>query len=119
MTWWHLAHYALWDRWDLADKALGCYRRFTPAARQLATQLGYKGLKWQKSVGPKGRSAPWVGNQVLLWKQPHPISLSTRIPRRLFCAMTQLDLSRRSFLRGSIALAGATPLVAGLLCAIE
>jgi hypothetical protein len=73
MTWWHLAHYALWDHWELADKALGCYRRFTPAARQLAAQLGYKGLKWQKSVGPEGRSAPWVGNQVLLWKQPHPI----------------------------------------------
>ena len=59
MTWWHLAHYALWDRWECADKALGCYRRFTPAARQLAAQLGYKGLKWQKSVGPEGRSAPW------------------------------------------------------------
>ncbi len=73
MTWWHLAHYALWDRWELADKALGCYRRFMPAARQLAAQLGYKGLKWQKSVGPEGRSAPWVGNQVLLWKQPHPV----------------------------------------------
>ncbi len=73
MVWWHLAHYALWDRWDQADKALDCYHRFAPAARQLAAQLGYKGLKWQKSVGPEGRSAPWVGNQVLLWKQPHPI----------------------------------------------
>ena len=73
MVWWHLAHYALWDRWDMADKAVGCYRRFAPAARELAAQLGYKGLKWQKSVGPEGRTAPWVGNQVLLWKQPHPI----------------------------------------------
>ncbi len=73
MTWWHLAHYALWNRWPLAEKALGCYQRFTPAARALAEQLGYKGLKWQKSVGPEGRSAPWEGNQVLLWKQPHPI----------------------------------------------
>ena len=73
MVWWHLAHYALWDRWDQADKAIGCYRRFAPAARELAAQLGYKGLKWQKSVGPEGRTAPWVGNQVLLWKQPHPI----------------------------------------------
>jgi hypothetical protein len=43
------------------------------AARALAAQLSYKGLKWGKSVGPEGRSAPWVGNQVLLWKQPHPI----------------------------------------------
>ena len=73
MAWWHLAHYALWDRWDMADQAVGCYRRFAPAARELAAQLGYKGLKWQKSVGPEGRTAPWVGNQVLLWKQPHPI----------------------------------------------
>lgn len=73
MTWWHLAHYALWDRWPLADKALGCYQRFLPVSRQLATQLGYAGAKWPKSVGPEGRSAPWVGNQVLLWKQPHPL----------------------------------------------
>ena len=73
MVWWHLAHYALWDRWQMADKALGVYQRFTPAARALAEQLDYKGLKWPKSVGPEGRSAPWIGNQVLLWKQPHPI----------------------------------------------
>ncbi len=73
MVWWHLAHYALWDRWPMAGKALGCYPRFTPAARALAEQLGYRGLKWPKSVGPEGRSAPWNGNQALLWKQPHPI----------------------------------------------
>ena len=73
MVWWHLAHYALWDRWSMSEKALGCYQRFTPAARALAAQLGYAGLKWPKSVGPEGRSAPWAGNQVLLWKQPHPI----------------------------------------------
>lgn len=73
MTWWHLAHYALWNRWSMADKALECYQRFIPTAHALAEQLGYKGLKWQKSVGPEGRTAPWEGNQVLLWKQPHPI----------------------------------------------
>lgn len=73
MTWWHLAHYALWNRWHMADKALHCYQRFAPAAHLLAEQLGYKGFKWPKSVGPEGRSAPWEGNQVLLWKQPHPI----------------------------------------------
>jgi hypothetical protein len=73
MIWWHEAHYALWDRWSMAEKALGCYQRFTPAAKALAAQLGYKGLKWGKSVGPEGRSSPWRGNQVLLWKEPHPI----------------------------------------------
>ncbi len=72
MVWWHLAHYALWDRWPMADRALP-YQRFIPQARALAEQLDYKGLKWGKSVGPEGRTAPWRGNQVLLWKQPHPI----------------------------------------------
>jgi hypothetical protein len=73
MLWWHLAHYALWDRWEMGDKALGCYRQFTPTARELATQLGSKGLKWGKECGPEGRSAPWAGNHALLWKQPHPV----------------------------------------------
>lgn len=73
MTWWHLAHYALWNRWKMADQALQCYQNFIPSASKLATQLGYKGYQWPKSVGPEGRSAPWEGNQVLLWKQPHPI----------------------------------------------
>jgi len=73
MTWWHLAHYGLWDRWPLAEKALDCYRRFLPVSQLLAAQLGYRGAKWPKSVGPEGRSAPWDGNQVLLWKQPHPL----------------------------------------------
>lgn len=73
MTWWHLAHYGLWDRWSMAEEALDCYRKFIPPAAVLSQQLGYKGLKWAKSVGPEGRSAPWSGNQVLLWKQPHPI----------------------------------------------
>jgi len=73
MTWWHLAHYGLWNRWPMAEKALDCYRKFIPSAAALSRQLGYKGLKWPKSVGPEGRSAPWAGNQVLLWKQPHPI----------------------------------------------
>ncbi|WP_167618179.1 hypothetical protein [Maribellus sediminis] len=73
MIWWHTAHFALWDRWELADSALTIYKRFTPSARALAEQLDYEGLKWQKSASPGGRTAPWVGNQVLLWKQPHPI----------------------------------------------
>ena len=40
MVWWHLAHFALWDRWERADRALDCYQRFLPTARALATQLG-------------------------------------------------------------------------------
>ena len=73
MIWWHLAHYGLWGRWHMAEKALDCYQTFLPSAKALAKQLGYKGAMWPKSVGPEGRSATWGGNTALLWKQPHPI----------------------------------------------
>jgi hypothetical protein len=73
MTWWHIAHYALWDRWRLAGRQLECYRRFLPLARQLAGELGCRGAKWGKMVGPEGRSATWSGSFVLQWQQPHPI----------------------------------------------
>lgn len=73
MIYWHLAHYALWDRLELSDRALTCYKRNLPVAKTLAQQLGYAGAQWQKSTGPEGRTAPWGGNQVLLWKQPHPM----------------------------------------------
>jgi len=72
MVWWHLAHYALWNRWGMLTNALP-YQRFTLGAQALAAQLDYQGLKWQKEVGPEGRTAPWIYNQVLLWKEPHPI----------------------------------------------
>ncbi len=73
MTWWHLAHYFLWSRAELADDALKIYPTVKNGARALAEQLGYKGVKWQKEIAPDGRTAPWQGNLVLLWKQPHPI----------------------------------------------
>ncbi|MDD3587759.1 MAG: hypothetical protein PHQ75_11320 [Thermoguttaceae bacterium] len=73
MVWWHLAHYFLWGRQECADDALTCYERFKPMATQLARQLNYAGYKWGKSMEPGGRTSPWRGNQVLLWKQPHPI----------------------------------------------
>lgn len=73
MTWWHLAHYFLWNRAELADDALKIYPTVKDGARALAEQLGYQGVKWQKEIAPDGRTAPWLGNLVLLWKQPHPI----------------------------------------------
>ncbi|MCX6225398.1 MAG: hypothetical protein NTV01_11735 [Bacteroidia bacterium] len=73
MVWWHLAHYGLWDRWDKAAKALGCYESFLPVAIKLARQFDYKGAKWGKQVGPEGRTAPWGPTYILSWQQPHPI----------------------------------------------
>ena len=73
MIWWHLAHYALWNRFEMAEEALQCYPKFLPVARQLAAQFGYKGAKWGKQVGPEGRTAPAEISFVLHWQQPHPL----------------------------------------------
>ena len=73
MVWWHLAHYALWDRWELAEKALCCYDRFLPIARKRAAQMGHRGAKWGKKNTPDGLMGPWDGNLILNWQQPHPI----------------------------------------------
>jgi len=69
----HQAHFGLWNRWELTDEAVQAYQRFIPTARARAQQFGFKGLEWPKSASPSGRSAPWEGNQVLLWKQPQPL----------------------------------------------
>ncbi len=74
MAWWHLAHYYLWNRDRYAVTAVDCYQFLKDPARQLARQLGYKGYQWQKCVASDdARTQPWSGNQVLLWKEPHPI----------------------------------------------
>jgi len=73
MVWWHLAHYGLWNRWELATEALSCYEKFLPVARKLASQFGYQGAKWGKQVGQEGRTATWNHSFLLHWQQPHPI----------------------------------------------
>jgi hypothetical protein len=73
MIWWHLAHYALWDRWSMADKALMIYQHITPVARAIAENFDYKGLMWPKTTGPNGYNDGWPPEMALLWKEPHPI----------------------------------------------
>lgn len=82
MLWWHAAHYALWDRWHLAEPMLDYYRRIAPVAAALARQLGLPGLKWPKMVGPEGRNAPSPMHLALLWQQPHPIFFAELERRR-------------------------------------
>ncbi len=90
MTWWHLAHYFLWEREDLADEALSCYSKFRDNARLYAKQLDYKGYQWQKEVAPDGRTAPWVGSNMLVWKEPHPFFFA-ELEYRARPAKTTLD----------------------------
>lgn len=73
MYWWHAAHYALWDRWPLVERSLGMYRRFLAAARQRASEQGYRGARWPKCTGPDGREWPHPIHALLIWQQPHPM----------------------------------------------
>jgi hypothetical protein len=73
MIWWHLAHYALWDRSSISEKALTIYQRISPVARAIAENFDYQGLMWPKSTGPNGYNDGWPPEMALLWKEPHPI----------------------------------------------
>ncbi|MDO5308733.1 MAG: hypothetical protein Q4G03_04505 [Planctomycetia bacterium] len=82
MVWWHILHWYVWDRAQYADKSINIYDFVKDGARELARQLDYRGYKWQKEIAPDGRTAPWVGNLALLWKQPHPIFFAEMEYRR-------------------------------------
>ncbi len=73
MLWWHAAHYALWDRWPLANPSLGFYKAHIAQARETARREGYEGARWPKCAGPEGRESPHPIHALLIWQQPHPI----------------------------------------------
>ncbi len=73
MLWWHLAHYSLWNRREMSEKALSIYTRILPVARAIAGNFDYKGLMWPKTTGPDGFNDGFPPEMALLWKQPHPI----------------------------------------------
>ncbi|KAI0360798.1 hypothetical protein OH77DRAFT_1418813 [Trametes cingulata] len=75
MFFWHSAHWALWNNWDLLNRASSVYSRFLPTAIQRAqVQQGYPtGARWSKMTDPSGRSAPGEINELLIWEQPHPL----------------------------------------------
>ncbi len=73
MIWWHLAHYALWDRWSLAEKALAIYPGVAPVAKAIAGNFDYKGLMWPKTTGPDGYNDGFPPEMALLWREPPPI----------------------------------------------
>jgi hypothetical protein len=90
MIWWHLAHYALWDRWAMAEKALTIYQRISPVAGAIAKNFDYQGLMWPKSTGPNGYNDGWPPEMALLWKEPHPIFLA-ELDYRLHPTRATLD----------------------------
>ena len=73
MIWWHCAHYALWDRWEQADKALSVYGDFLPTSVERSRRQGYRGARWPKCTADFDREWPHPIHATLIWQQPHPI----------------------------------------------
>lgn len=74
MIWWHGTHYALWDRWELLDKMIKVYSDNLETYKKKATEQGYKGVRWPKTIG-NHTWWEWPNeiNPLLIWQQPHPI----------------------------------------------
>lgn len=75
MYFWHCAHWALWNNWELLHRSSSVYSRFLESSIERAQiQEGFSsGARWSKMTDPSGRSAPGEINELLIWQQPHPL----------------------------------------------
>ncbi|KAK0451429.1 Six-hairpin glycosidase-like protein [Desarmillaria tabescens] len=75
MYFWHEAHWALWNNWELLNRSTGTYAKFLPSsiARSQEQQHWPSGARWPKMTDPSGRSSPGDINNLLIWQQPHPL----------------------------------------------
>jgi len=76
---WHEAHFAVWGRPELLERAMPWYFAHLDEAQARAKTMGVKGAWWPKMVGPEGRESPSTVNPFIMWQQPHPIYLAETI----------------------------------------
>jgi hypothetical protein len=76
MHYWHAAHFAVWGRAPLLERGLPWYRSILPSAREKARSQGYTGARWPKMTAPDGRDSPSPIGPLLIWQQPHPITMA-------------------------------------------
>ncbi len=81
MHWWHVVHFALWQREEILEKQMEYYLNILDNARKTATDQGYRGVRWPKMVGPDGRESPSTVGTYLIWQQPHFIFFSELLYR--------------------------------------
>ncbi len=74
MIWWHCAHYALWNRWELASEMMRVFTDNLGVFRRKAAAQGYAGVRWPKTIGDHAWwEWPLETTALLIWQQPHPI----------------------------------------------
>ncbi|MFA5328231.1 MAG: hypothetical protein WC384_10620 [Prolixibacteraceae bacterium] len=82
MHWWHVAHFAQWQRPQFMEKQLEYYKVMFANARQTAIDQGYKGIRWQKMQGPDQENSPSSVGSYLIWQQPHIIWMAEQMYRQ-------------------------------------
>lgn len=81
MTWWHLAHYGLWNKPELMENCFNWFLYAQKIARQIAKRQGFNGIRWMKMTDPTGVEAPSNVGSYLIWQQPHFIYLAELLYR--------------------------------------
>ncbi|MEQ8474034.1 MAG: hypothetical protein RIC35_22750 [Marinoscillum sp.] len=82
MHWWHVVHFALWDRLSLLERSMDWYEKVMPRAREIAAWQGFDGVRWVKMTGPNGQGSPSGVGEYLVWQEPHPIYYAELIYRQ-------------------------------------
>jgi hypothetical protein len=81
MHWWHVVHFALWNRIDLLERSMDWYAKVYPVAKSIAARQQFKGARWMKMTDPSGMEAPSKVGSFLIWQQPHFIYMAELIYR--------------------------------------
>jgi hypothetical protein len=73
MTWWHAAHWALWNRFEEQAPSMTLYGKILAKAKERARSEGLEGAHWPTCIGPTFVEWPHEIHALLMWQQPHPI----------------------------------------------
>ncbi len=82
MTWWHMVHFALWNRPEVLEQVLEWYNNVAyPEAKKIAERQGFKDIRWMKMTDPWAGEAPSNTGSFLIWQQPHYIYMAEEMYR--------------------------------------
>ena len=93
MHFWHMAWAPLWGHGALLERSLPWYHAHLPQARHNAARNGYAGARWPKMVADTCEDSPSTIATLLVWQQPHLLTL-LELLRRTTPAERQPDLLR-------------------------
>lgn len=95
MHFWHMAWAPLWGHGELLERSLPWYHDHLAQARDNAARNGYRGVRWQKMVGENGVDSPSNIAVLLIWQQPHIITMLELLRREKQSDEEKMSLMRR------------------------